>query len=349
MAATHLPLVAAILTQLLMTTVSEASQPRRGSERTPPPPQEKIAEPTLPTSPTEHAQTEYNSIVASRNSLLDKSHTNGRGFILLRDGIDSLLQLYRDAGAFSYSKEITTEQRRSLMLIQLEAVSFALTLEQYYMANMGKSGDRGVASEAYRIATVATTAYPNPWPSYIPPRANGVVSDKLIQNVAHITHTRNPFSNDPAFKARSAYIMTQLGHDSSISQLFSAIEESPNDIDVRAIAALASTPDSETETTLLDELPDRVRRHHQIVRFVTKKTNRTTEFWTGISDGIKDIWQKKMEHEASLRAKGICVICEGAGEVRETTRTVNGYSVVLGTSSKIIDCPSCEGTGKHTP
>ena len=35
--------------------------------------------------------------------------------------------------------------------------------------------------------------------------------------------------------------------------------------------------------------------------------------------------------------------CEGSGRVRRTTDTVNGYSTIIASSSRIIECPTCGG------
>ena len=134
--------------------------------------------------PRDVINTQFEAMMESRDRLLARNHFRGRGFSSVKMGIDGLVGLYRRAGEFGYQNELTPEQRRSLMLLQLETISLAMNLERFYSANMGRLGDRGVEDEAVSFARFAVSEYPRWWPRYEPPRVTIAEGKRLRAQAA---------------------------------------------------------------------------------------------------------------------------------------------------------------------
>lgn len=287
------------------------------------------------------------SFIKDRDRLLSQNHIRGRGFGAVRTAISSLYRLYREAGIFSYQEELTIDQRRALMLAQLETISLAMQLERYHMANMGRTADQGLSLEAYSFAELVASEYPRRWPNYITPGMVGVEIEKLLELSSSFRGRRNSLFNDAAVLARSGFILIEHNIGSGIQNLIDAMEREPDDIHVRAVGALVSKPGSDIERAQLMGLPESYAREVRVVRSIKNRTQRTTAFWSGVGNQVAEVIENRFEHEASLRSQGICTTCEGARRVRRTTQTVNGYSTVTSSYSKIIDCPVCNGSGKR--
>jgi len=297
--------------------------------------------------PQDAINTQFEAMIESRDRLLTRNHFRGRGFSSVKMGIDGLVGLYRRAGEFGYQNELTPEQRRSLMLLQLETISLAMNLERFYSANMGRLGDRGVEDEAVSFARFAVSEYPDQWPRYEPPRVTIAEGKRLRAQAARFQGTRNALFDDPAVMARASVVFIARGSEVGGDLLVDAIEKMPNDIHVRAVGALMADPGSDLQKQLLEDLPSNFEREVGVLRSVMDRTRRSTEFWTTAQNVIVEVVRRRFAYEAELRANGICTTCEGGGRVSRTRTVVNGYSTPIAASSRVIDCPICSGTGRR--
>jgi hypothetical protein len=307
----------------------------------------------------DHAQqqqaSKYEALVEERDRLLSRQYLRAgrRGFSAAKIGIRDLFQLYREAGLLGYEQALSPDQRRSLMLIQLESIALAMKIERYMIASIGRTEDQGLASEARSFAQFAVDERPGRWPVY---DDVNILKFLTIQRINEISRAEeaaekahyqpNPLFDDPGVMARSAFILIELRDPAGEELLLAALDKEPNDIHVRAVGALSVDRGSDLEKELLTGLPQNYVNEIAVLRSIRDRTEKVSAFWDAVGLAVVAVIARKFEYEASLRSKGLCTTCAGKRKVRRTANTVNGYSTVTSSSSNVIDCPVCNATGK---